>query len=173
MRGMQNEAAVTIPYVSAYVKLVPETDFTAAMSAQAEITFALLSSIDPSRAGFRYAADKWSIREMVGHLADAERVFGYRAMCIARGEQTPLPGFDEDEYMRLSGYDSWSFRDAVEQFALLRRANILMFRNLPPEAWNRSGMANNRPVEVRTIAQVIVGHERHHLNVLHERYGLG
>lgn len=173
MTRMQTEATPAIPYVSAYVKLVPETDVVEAMSAQSEVTFALLSSIDDSRAAFRYAPDKWSIREMVGHLADGERVFGYRAMCIARGEQTSLPGFDENEYMRLSDYDGWSFREAVEQFALLRRANILLFRNLSAEAWKRAGVANNRPIDVQTIAKIIVGHERHHLNVLHERYGLG
>lgn len=173
MTPMQNEATESIPYVSPYLKLVPESDLVAAMSAQSEITFALLSSIDESRAGFRYAPDKWSIREMVGHLADGERVFGYRAMSIARGEQVSLPGFDENEYMRLSDYDGWSFREAVEQFALLRRANILLFKNLSPDAWSRSGIANNRPVDVATIAKIIIGHERHHLNVLHERYALG
>lgn len=172
MTRMHTDAADFIPYITPYARLVPETDLVDAMSAQAETTFALLSSVDEARSTFRYEEGKWSIREMVGHLSDAERVFGYRAMCIARGEQTPLPGFDENEYMRVSGYEAWPLRDAVEQFALLRRANILMFRNLAPEAWERRGVANQREVDVATIARIIVGHERHHLNVLRERYGL-
>ena len=165
------EVAEYDPHFAGYVSLVPEEDILAAMSSQAEVSHALLASFDESRSGYRYAEGKWSIREVVGHLADAERVFGYRAMCVARGEQASLPSFNENEYMRLSDYDSWPFRDSVEQWALLRRANILLFRNLGTDAWTRRGTAGGAPISVRALGRIIVGHERHHMNVLREQYG--
>ena len=162
----------SIPYVSGYLRLVSEDDIVAAMRAQTEVTLALFRGIGEERSGFRYAEGKWSIREVVGHLADGERVFGYRAMCVARGEQQSLPGFDENEYQRLSDYDRWSLEDSLAQWELLRRANLLMFSHLTPEAWKREGTANGTPVTPDRIARVIVGHERHHLGILRERYDL-
>ena len=171
MQPVEPEAE-SIPYVSGYVRHVTEDDVVAAMRTQTEATLSLFRAIGEERSSFRYAEGKWSIREIVGHLADAERVFGYRAMCVARGEQQSLPGFDENEYQRLSDYDRWSLEDSLAQWEMLRRANLLMLSNLAPEAWKREGTANGTAVTPERIARVMVGHERHHLGVLRDRYGV-
>lgn len=158
------------PYYGRYIDLVPEEDICAALAAQAEETQRMLSSIGAERAGFRYAPGKWSIKEVIGHVTDSERVFGFRALAIARGETTPLPGFDENEYVRNAGFDRCSLDELADALALVRRANVLFFRSLPPIAWERRGVANDNPVSVRALAYIILGHERHHLNVLRERY---
>ncbi len=155
-----------------YVSLVPEEEVLSAIETQSSETQKLMASIDEARGAYRYAEGKWSVKEVFGHVTDAERVFGYRALCIARGDQTSLPGFDEQEYMRLANFDDWRIGDLAELYALNRRANIVFFRNLPEEAWDRRGVANNSPVTVRALAYIIVGHERHHVKVLRERYRL-
>lgn len=153
-----------------YIALVPETDICAALETQGRETNVALRRFEEASAAFRYAPGKWSVKEVLGHMADSERVFAYRAMAIARAEKQPLPGFDENEYARHSGYDQWSLVDLVAQLGLLRHATTLLFRNLAPQAWDRVGTANNNPVSVRALAYIILGHERHHLKVLGERY---
>ena len=155
-----------------YVSLVPEEEVLSAIETQSSETQKLMASIDETRGTYRYAEGKWSVKEVFGHITDAERVFGYRALCISRGDQNSLPGFDENEYMRHANFDDWKIGDLAEMYALTRRANIVFFRNLPEEAWNRRGVANNSPVTVRALAYIIAGHERHHLQVLRERYRL-
>jgi len=157
------------PYAG-YVARVPEDDILAAIESQSSETQKRLAAIDDSRAAFRYAESKWSVKEVVGHFVDAERIMGYRALAIARGETQALPGFDEQEYVRNAQFDTWRIGDLSEQYALVRRANIVFFRNLADEAWDRRGVASGYPVTVRALAYIIVGHERHHLNVLKERY---
>jgi uncharacterized damage-inducible protein DinB len=151
---------------------VTEDDVLSAIEQQSSATQKLLSSLDESRAAFRYETGKWSVKEVVGHMVDAERIMGWRALAIARGETQPLPGFEEDDYVRNAKFDDWRLGDLAEAYALGRRANIVFFRNLPEEAWDRRGTANGSPVTVRALAWIIVGHERHHLNVLRERYRL-
>ena len=169
---MRPSATDYAPSHAAYVDLVPEEEILEVMERQTVDTQKVLSSLDDTRASHRYAEGKWSIKQVLGHLVDAERVFGYRAMAIARGEKNPLPGFDENEYVDHASFDTWKLGDLVEAYALMRRSNVLFFRNLADEAWDRRGVANDSPVSVRGIAWVIVGHERHHRAVLHERYGL-
>ena len=164
------EASEHAPYFLRYVDLVPEVDVLAALEAQATETVALLRSVkDPS---FRYAPGKWTIKQVVGHMGDAERIMAYRALAIARGESKPLPGFDEDSYVRGAEFDSWPFDDLVDALAIVRHANVLMFRNLAPDAWDRRGVANDNSTTVRALAYTILGHERHHLKVLREKYGV-
>ena len=158
-------------WYAGYVSLVPEEDVLSAIETQSSETQKLLASLDDAHAAHRYAEGKWSIKEVIGHITDAERVFGYRALCISRGEQQSLPGFDQDEYMRTAGFDAWKIGDLAEAYALGRRANIVFFRNLPEEAWTRRGTASNYPVSVNALAYIIVGHERHHVKVLREKYG--
>ena len=160
------------PAHASYIALVSEEDILEAMEKQSSQTQKLLATLDESRAGFRYGEGKWSIKEVIGHIADAERIMGYRALAIARGDTQPLPGFEEDDYVRNAGFDSWRLGDLAEEYALVRRANIVFFRNLQDEAWDRRGTANGESVSVRALAYGIVGHERHHLNVLRERYAL-
>jgi DinB family protein len=160
------------PAHAGYVALVEEEDILSAMEQQSSAMQKFLASLDETRAGHRYAEGKWSVKEVIGHIADAERVIGYRALAIARGEQQPLPGFDEKAYVANASFDDWKLGDLAEQYALARRANIVFFKNLRAEAWERRGTANQAPVSVRGLAYVIVGHERHHLQVLRERYGV-
>ncbi|HYK02684.1 MAG TPA: DinB family protein [Thermoanaerobaculia bacterium] len=160
------------PAYAAYVALVTEDDVLSAIEQQSSATQKLLSGLDESRAAFRYETNKWSVKEVVGHMVDAERIMGWRALAIARGETQPLPGFEEEDYVRNANFDSWRLGDLAEAYALGRRANIVFFRNLPEEAWDRRGTANGSPVTARALAWIIVGHERHHLQVLRERYRL-
>src|SRR5204863_8887114 len=119
---------------------------------------------------YAYAEGKWTIRQLVGHLIDGERVFGYRAFCIARGEKQNLPGFEQDDYLLTAPYNNIDLEDLLSEMRLVRLANIAMFRTLDEEAWSRVGIANNNEVTVRAIAFIMAGHVRHHMNVLRVRY---
>lgn len=160
------------PAHAGYVALVEEDDILPAMEQQSSAMQKLLSSLDEARAGHRYAEGKWSVKEVIGHIADAERIIGYRALAIARGEEQPLPGFDENAYVANASFDDWKLGDLAEHYALVRRTNIVFFKNLRADAWQRRGTANQSSVSVLGMAYVIVGHERHHLQVLRERYGV-
>jgi uncharacterized damage-inducible protein DinB len=156
-----------------YVDLVDEDDILSAMQEQSSSTQKLLAGLDESRAAYRYGEGKWSVKEVIGHIVDSERIMGYRALCVARGESQSLPGYDENDYVANASFDSWKLGDLAEAYALARRANLVFFHNLPDEAWSRRGTANQYPVSVRGLAYVIVGHERHHLKVLREKYNVG
>jgi uncharacterized damage-inducible protein DinB len=158
------------PYFSRYIDLVPENDVVTALEAQSDETQKLFASLDDERAAYRYAPDKWSIKGVIGHMTDTERVFAYRLLAIARGDETPLPGFDENEYAKHANFDQWSLRDLTESLAATRRANLLLMRNLSDDDWNRRGVANNNATSARALAFTMLGHERHHLKVLRERY---
>ena len=127
----------------------------------------------PERETYRYAEGKWSIREIVGHLIDGERVFGYRAFCIARGEKQNLPGFEQNDYILTAPYDRIDLEDLLAELRLARLSNIAMLRNLDEESWMRIGTANENQVSVRALAFIMAGHARHHMGVLRERYELG
>ena len=119
---------------------------------------------------YAYADGKWTIREIIGHLIDGERVFGYRALCIARGEKQNLPGFDQNDYMLTAPYNHIELEDLLSELRLVRLSNMAMFRSLDQEAWNRVGTANGNEITVRALAFIMGGHVRHHMNVLKERY---
>lgn len=153
-----------------YVKLVPEADILAVLDAQSGEVGDLASRISARQAAFRYAPGKWSIRQVLGHLADGERVFGFRAMALARGERAELPGFDENEYVDHGDFDAWSLSELVAQFQSLRHANLQLFSHLSDDAWMRSGIVNCNPITVRAFPWIIAGHVRHHFAILNERY---
>jgi hypothetical protein len=155
-----------------YVSLVPEEDILGALEEQSAETQKLLTSLDDGKAAHRYAEGKWSVKEVVGHVTDAERVFAYRALAIGRGETQSLPGFDENEYVRNADFDAWKIGDLAEQYALVRKSSIVMYRNFPDEAWTRRGISNGKPVLASALAWITVGHERHHMKIMRERYGL-
>lgn len=155
---------------ASYVALVPEDDILGAIEEQSAVTQKLLASLDEAKAAYRYAESKWSVKEVIGHFTDAERIFAFRALAFARGDTQPLPGFEENDYVRAANFDSWKLGDLSEQYALVRRSTIVLFRNFPDEAWTRRGIASDNPITVRALAWAIVGHERHHVKVLRERY---
>lgn len=130
----------------------------------------LLDRLTPDGAGYRYAPEKWSVRQILGHLADSERIFGMRATCIARGETADLPGFEQDDYVAEGGFDERTLESLRREFEALRSANLEMFRALPENHWNRIGRASDTPVSVRALAWILVGHLDRHLASLRERY---
>jgi len=160
------------PYQARYVDLVPEEDIIPALEKQGKETAAMLRSISDEKAGFRYAPDKWTVKQVVGHFTDAERIFGYRALAIARGEKKSLPGFEEKDYAVAGDFNRRSMRDLADEYEAARHSTILLYRGLSPEAWTRKGTANESPITVKGQAYVALGHERHHLRVLRERYGV-
>ena len=160
------------PLYQRYADLVSEKEIVTALEEQGKKTAALLRSIDEKKASFRYAPDKWSVKGVVGHFTDAERIFCYRALAIARGEKKSLPGFDETTYGPAGEFDRRSMSSLADDYEAARRSTVAFFRGLPDEAWNRRGVANEVPVDVRGLAYITLGHERHHLRVLRERYGV-
>ena len=161
------------PYYGTYVTKVPEGDVLQLLESQRKETQALLAGMPDARALHRYAPGKWSIKEVIGHIADAERIFCYRALRFAREDKTPLPGFDENAYTPAGRFDARPMADLAAELDTVRRATITLFRGLEREALARRGMASNHEVSVRALAYIIAGHERHHVMILRERYLAG
>jgi hypothetical protein len=161
------------PFYETYVSRVPEEEILPALASQVVEIRRFAAAVPAEREGHRYAPGKWSVREVLGHLADGERLFGYRALCIGRGDRQPLPGFDEQAYMADSGFDQVRLADLAEDFAAARESNLRMLSRFAPDAWRRVGTANSVPVSARALAWIMAGHVRHHLAVLQGRYGVG
>lgn len=160
------------PALADYVARVSDDeDIVAVLASQLDQVVARFEGIPEARGGYRYAPGKWSIKDVVGHLSDAERAFAYRALRIGRGDTTPLPSFDEEAYVPEMGTGERTLADLTGEWADVRRATIALFRNLPASAWGRRGVANDQPISVRALAYAIAGHVRHHLEVLDARYG--
>jgi hypothetical protein len=160
------------PFYAGYIAGVPDGDPVALLRDGGAELDAVLRGIPESRGGFRYAEGKWSIREMLGHVIDAERIFTYRALRIARGDVTPLPGFEENDYVRAAGSDSRTIADLADELRTVRDGSVRLFTSLPEEAWSRRGNASGKDVTVRALAWITVGHATHHLRMLRERYGI-
>lgn len=170
MKQRRPDPSEHAPYFSRYIDLVPELDILAALEKQSVETQKVLSAIDETRGNFRYAPDKWSIKQLAGHLEDSERVFTYRALTFGRGGTVALPGFDEKDFMANSTFDASTMKQRTEGLANIRRATLGLFRGFDDAAWERAGIASDNKVTVRALAYMTLGHERHHLNVLRERY---
>jgi hypothetical protein len=160
------------PYYAAYISLVPESEVLGVLGAQSRELADLASSVAADGEIFRYGPGKWSVREVLGHVIDTERVFGYRAFCIARGEQQPLPGFDQNEYAAAADFHNRRLADLASEFAVVREASLYTLRHLKDADWDRRGTASGHPVSVRAVAFMMAGHVRHHLKMLEERYGV-
>jgi uncharacterized damage-inducible protein DinB len=158
------------PFYAGYIAKVPGDDALPALAAQERETAALLAGLSEEQAAFRYAPGKWSVKQVAAHLCDAERVFAYRALRIARGDATPLAGFDENAYAAQAGADARPLAEIASELGAVRAATLALFRGLEPATLTRRGTANNVPVSVRAAAWIIAGHERHHLGILRERY---
>ena len=160
----------TPPYYGKYVSLIPEDDIVAALEKQPPELMALLSTRKEADGDLRYAPGKWSVKEVLGHVIDTERVFSYRALRIARNDQTPMEGFEQDDYVKYGPFGQCSLARLVEEFKSVRLATLSLFRGLDEAAWVRRGVANKNGVSVRAIAYIIAGHELHHRNILKEKY---
>jgi hypothetical protein len=158
------------PYYDRYISLVPGNDILATLDEQRRQTLLLLSGRTEADGDLRYAPDKWSLKELLGHLNDTERIASYRALRIARADTTPIEGFEQDDYVRNGPFARRPLADLVEDYIAVRRATLSLFRNLDEAAWTRRGVANNNEVTVRALAYIIAGHELHHRRVMEEKY---
>jgi hypothetical protein len=160
------------PAFAGYVARISDTEeIGSVLSAQMDEVVRRFGGIAEERGDYRYAPGKWSIKEVIGHLSDTERVFAYRALRIGRGDATPLTGFDDQSYVAGMRAGSRSLSDVAEEWATVRAATVGLFRAFPPAAWPLRGTASGHPISVRALACVIVGHTRHHLETLRARYG--
>jgi hypothetical protein len=160
-------------HYAGYIQRVPETDPVIVCASQIEDTAGLLRGLSDTDALYRYGRGKWSIKEVIGHLADTERIMTYRALRIARGDTTPLPSFDENAYVPVAKFDARSLADLVGELRTVRAATLALMRTFDEDAWRRRGTASGKPVSVRALGFMIPGHERHHVEVLRTRYGVG
>jgi hypothetical protein len=160
-------------FYKGYIDRVPDGDVRTTLALGLEQTLRLLWAVPSEREDFAYAPGKWSVKEVLGHLVDAERVFAYRALRFGRGDQTPLPGFDENEFVRHGGFALRSLADLVTELEHLRRANLLLFRGFEVDCLSRRGVASGHPITVRALVWAIAGHELHHVDVLRDKYLVG
>ena len=161
------------PYYERYISLVPGDDILATLDAQRRLTILLLCGRDENDGDLRYAPGKWSVKEVLGHVCDTERIFSYRALRIARGDETPIEGFEQDDYVNNGPFDQRPLEELVEDYIAVRRATLTLFRNLDEVAWARRGVANKNEITVRALAYIIAGHEAHHRRILEEKYFAG
>lgn len=161
------------PFYAGYVTQAGNGDVLARLGAQMSELETMLASLDDDAAGYRYAPGKWSIKEVVGHLGDAERVFAYRLLRFGRGDTTPLPGFEENSYVAAADFDARSLASLVGELGALRAATLELISGLPAAAWERSGTASGATVSTRALVYILAGHLAHHVRILQERYGLG
>ena len=155
-----------------YVERVPEGDVLDLLATQIDGTLRLLTGLSDEAARLRYAPGKWSVKEVVGHLSDSERIFGYRALRFARRDDTPLPGFDENHYVAAAEFDRVPMNDLLAEFQAVRASTVALFSAMQAEWFERSGESNGRTISVRGILYVTIGHELHHREILRSRYGL-
>jgi hypothetical protein len=158
------------PYYGRYIETVPDGDLVDILGRQRAEMQQLLGGIDETRARHRYAPGKWSVAEVLGHVIDAERVFSYRAVTFARGDTAQLPSFDENVWAATSNAGQRSIKSLLEEYGAVRAATIALFKSFTDSEYARSGIASQNPVTVRALAFIIAGHERHHMNILRERY---
>ena len=157
-------------YYHKYISLVPEDDIRAAFAAQPGELRTALNDVEEEKGTFAYADGKWTVKEVLSHLIDGERIFAYRMLRISRGDETPIEGFEQDGYIENSNANNRTFADLLDEFDHNRRGNLLMLNNLDATGLSRMGTASGLPVSVRALANISIGHVRHHLAILGERY---
>lgn len=158
------------PYYGRYISLVPDGDILTMLSNQSFETLSLLRIIPEADGNFRYAPDKWSIKELIGHVIDTERIFAYRALRFSRNDRTPLPGYEQDDYVRNASFNNYPLGDLASEFECVRKSTLFLFKHLDGESWMRRGIANENEVSVRALAYIIAGHELHHREILRTKY---
>ncbi len=167
---MKPEKGEFLPYYERYIDLVGSGDVLDTLSRQMAETQALLRSLPASVATYRYAPGKWSVNEVIGHLIDSERIFAARALRFARNDPTALPGFEQDDYVGNSSFDSYPLGELASELGTVRESTLFLFKHLEEDAWMRRGTANGAEVSVRALAYIIAGHELHHRGILRARY---
>ena len=158
------------PYYERYISLVADSDIIGVLGAQPTRLQDIFTAMPEENGEFRYAEGKWSIKELLGHVIDGERMFAYRTFRISRGDETPIEGFEQDGYIENAHSNDRSFADLLDEFSLLRRANMIFFKNLTDDAWLRVGTANKVKVSVRALIYIMAGHIEHHFEILKDRY---
>jgi hypothetical protein len=158
------------PYYDRYIALIEGEDILGTLDEQRRKTVLLLSGRSEAEGEFRYAPEKWSAKEVLGHVNDTERIFAYRALRIARADATPMEGFEQDDYVRNGPFAQRPLADLIEDYIAVRRATLSLLRNLEAAAWTRRGVANKNEITVRALAYIIAGHEVHHRRILEEKY---
>ena len=164
------EPTETAPYYFTYINRIESGDIIGVLDKQSEEMVGLLSGISEDKSLHRYAAGKWSIREVLSHVNDSERVFLLRALWFARGFDSPLPSYDQDICVPAAKADEVTWASHIDEFKAIRAATLAFFRNMPDEAWLRTGVASGNPFTVRGLAYVVAGHVSHHAAILQERY---
>jgi uncharacterized damage-inducible protein DinB len=157
-------------YYDRYISLVRGSDILDTLDSQRRQTMLLLCGREESDGDFRYAPDKWSAKEVLGHVCDTERIFAYRALRISRGDRTPIEGYEQDDYVCNGPFAHRLLSELIEDYIAVRRATLTLLRNLDEAAWSRRGIANKNEISVRALAYIIVGHEVHHRRILEEKY---
>lgn len=157
-------------YYERYISLVATDDIVATLQKQAQETQDLLSPLSEQQANFCYAPGKWSVKEILGHISDTERILSYRALRISRGDKTPIEGFDQDDYVPNAKFDRRTMGDLLAEFSVVRNATVHLFRHWDAEAGKRVGTANQKQITARALAYIIAGHELHHRRILREKY---
>ena len=158
------------PYYNTYISLIEGDNVRPVLDAQAHELRSMFSDVPEQTGTYAYADGKWTIKELLSHLIDAERMFAYRILRISRGDKTPIEGFEQDGYIENSNANNRSFADLLDEFDLQRRSNMLFVNNLSDEASRRIGTANERSISVRALVFIMAGHVRHHFNILKDRY---
>ena len=164
------EPAEYDPYYERYISLVKTNDIATTLQEQAQETRDLLNKVSAEKAEFRYAPGKWSTKEVLGHINDTERIMSYRVLRIARGDQTPIEGYEQDDYVAGGKFSHRTMDDLLQEFMTIRNATIQLIRHLDEETAERRGTANNKQITARAIVYVIAGHELHHRRILEEKY---
>lgn len=157
-------------YTRSFINLVPEGEITDILASQSDDTYTLLSNLTEAEANYRYAEGKWSLSEVVGHLTDTERIMGYRLLRISRGDQTLLPGYSENDYVKEASFHLRSLTELLEDYKLVRRSTISLMKGIPQHAWGRKGSANGYEITARALPFMIAGHELHHMKIIKEKY---
>jgi len=158
------------PYYDRYISLIPGSDILGTLESQRRQMMLLLSGRDESDGDSRYAPGKWTVKQVLGHICDTERIFAYRALRFARGDRTPIEGFEQDDYVSNGPFAQRPLAELIEDYIAVRRATLTLLRNLDEAAWTRRGIANKNEVSVRALAYIIAGHELHHRRILEEKY---
>ncbi len=168
-RSLRPQASEYTSSVETYIRRVPEGDIVALLDKQIDETLALLRPLSEREASSRRQPAEWNVKEVIGHLCDAERLMSCRALRFARGDAQPIPGWEQDDYVREANFSERTLDDLAQEFEHLRRANVALFRTFTAEAFARRGVANGKEVSVRALLYIIAGHERHHLEQLRQR----